>query len=98
MLNLKWEYKPNVRNQYVFHSKEETITHQIEFERRLFDKSWKRKRKIMKLIGFGKVCYSYNLFKNDTYERLEWHDKSIDIKEAREIFGDLVVDKILSLK
>ncbi len=96
MYNLEWVFVPDVRNQYVFHYIDGDKTHQLEFEIRPLDKFWIRKMKIMKIMDYGDITYYYSLFEKEKYESIECEEKTIDIKKARHIFGDIVINKILS--
>jgi hypothetical protein len=92
----KWIWARGVRNQYVFHMKFNDATHQIEFSKKLYSNSWRRKRKIMKVIDYGDVSIRYSVFNTDYLMAVYSIEKEVSINDIKKLFGQDVYDKILS--
>tara|TARA_R110000765_G_scaffold392134_1_gene485234 strand:- start:19 stop:321 length:303 start_codon:yes stop_codon:yes gene_type:complete len=91
-----WEWARDVKNQYAFHLKFNQATHQITFDKKLFNRGWIRKRKIMKIINDGTVSVTYSVFNSDYLIAIYSIKKKININEIKKLFGEDVYDKILS--
>jgi hypothetical protein len=92
-----WEWMRDVKNQYVFHKRYDNTTHQIEFDKILYCKTWIRKRKIMRILEEGSVKVRYSVFGKQYLTALYSVEKHIEIEKVKILFGHKVYNKILSL-